>query len=318
MILIVTHKKDYTADIVVNKLNSQNVSYYRLNTETIFEIENFHIANDPFANGLEINVAEAQKISSVWFRRIKLPSLKFLDSPSETNYILTEVEMFYKNLWAILDCFWISNPFYVYRAENKLLQLKAAKKAGFITPHTLVTNSKSRLRKFIRDCDKKVIIKPLFLSQVSYSDRNEIIFTNRLEENQISELKEFSVFPATYQAQIPKKLEIRVTVVGTSVYSASIDSQSSPNSSIDWRRGDKQFKYYKLPEEIEEKCVCLVAKLGLQFGAIDLILTPNDEFVFLEINPNGQWGWIEFQTGQDISGAIINLLKNGRQEKLSV
>jgi len=54
----------------------------------------------------------------------------------------------------------------------------------------------------------------------------------------------------------------------------------------------------------------LVARLGLRFGAIDIIVTPDDRYVFLEINPNGQWLWIEEETGLPIRDAICTELMN--------
>ena len=66
-----------------------------------------------------------------------------------------------------------------------------------------------------------------------------------------------------------------------------------------------KFQQTEIPKSIELKCIELVKRLELKFGAIDLIKDKNDNFVFLEINPNGQWAWIEMDTGLQISDAII-------------
>jgi len=63
-----------------------------------------------------------------------------------------------------------------------------------------------------------------------------------------------------------------------------------------------------IPKKIEKQCISLVKKLGLNFGAIDFVLDENNEFIFLEINPNGQWAWIETQLNYPISETITNLL----------
>jgi glutathione synthase/RimK-type ligase-like ATP-grasp enzyme len=63
-----------------------------------------------------------------------------------------------------------------------------------------------------------------------------------------------------------------------------------------------------LPPEIQDKCVRLVEQLELSYGAIDMVLTPEGRYVFLEINPNGQYLWIEEQTGMPISAALCDLL----------
>ena len=63
-----------------------------------------------------------------------------------------------------------------------------------------------------------------------------------------------------------------------------------------------------LPVAEVRRCRALVRRLGLRFGAIDMVQTPSGEHVFLEINPNGQWLWIERATGLPIANAIARLL----------
>ncbi|MNE53265.1 Ribosomal protein S6--L-glutamate ligase [compost metagenome] len=115
--------------------------------------------------------------------------------------------------------------------------------------------------------------------------------------------------PCIYQELIEKEFEVRVTVVGEKVFSASIDSQSDNDTKIDWRKKKLVFTKVELPFEIEYLCIEIVKKLNLLFGAIDLIKDKNGNYIFLEINPNGQWAWIETQTGIEISDAIINELR---------
>ena len=58
-----------------------------------------------------------------------------------------------------------------------------------------------------------------------------------------------------------------------------------------------------LPERVSEACRDLVQRLGLAFGAIDLLQTTSEEYVFLEVNPNGQWHWLEQITGVRLTAA---------------
>jgi glutathione synthase/RimK-type ligase-like ATP-grasp enzyme len=114
-----------------------------------------------------------------------------------------------------------------------------------------------------------------------------------------------------FQQYVPKRVELRVTVVGRRVFAAEIDSQASRSTRHDWRHYDDpnvQYRIHTLPPEMARACVRLVEALGLSFGAIDLIQTPEGKYVFLEINPNGQWGWIEDLTGLPISDAIADWL----------
>jgi glutathione synthase/RimK-type ligase-like ATP-grasp enzyme len=115
-----------------------------------------------------------------------------------------------------------------------------------------------------------------------------------------------------FQELIPKALELRVTIVGNQVFSAAVDSQKSDVSQFDWREdGDgliNDWEPYALPQSIQRKLLALMDSLGLDYGAIDLILTPDGRYVFLEINPAGEFFWLEMQPGLAISGAVADVL----------
>ena len=107
---------------------------------------------------------------------------------------------------------------------------------------------------------------------------------------------------------ISKEYELRITIVGDKVFSAKVNSQENKNTLTDWRKEKNPFVIYELPTEIEQKCIQLTKKLNISFGAIDLVRDKNGDYIFLEINPNGQWAWIEMETGLKISDEIINYL----------
>ena len=99
-------------------------------------------------------------------------------------------------------------------------------------------------------------------------------------------------------------------MVENQIFCAAIHSQDSEQTSTDWRRSPNELNYsvFNLPDDVKSMCLKVVHNLGLTFGAIDMVLTPDDEYVFLEINPNGQWGWIERETGLPIREAIADTL----------
>jgi glutathione synthase/RimK-type ligase-like ATP-grasp enzyme len=100
-------------------------------------------------------------------------------------------------------------------------------------------------------------------------------------------------------------------VVGERVFAAEIDSQRANHTRHDWRHHDTAHtphRVHDLPAKWRVACVRMVAELGLLFGAIDMILTPDGRYVFLELNPNGEYLWIEHLTGLAISDAVCELL----------
>jgi glutathione synthase/RimK-type ligase-like ATP-grasp enzyme len=66
----------------------------------------------------------------------------------------------------------------------------------------------------------------------------------------------------------------------------------------------------ELPDEVESKVHELMNTFGLIYGALDFIVTPEGRFVFLEINPAGQYMWVESRTGLPITNALADLLSD--------
>ncbi|MEM6737055.1 MAG: MvdC/MvdD family ATP grasp protein [Bacteroidota bacterium] len=304
MILIITHKEDFTADFVIDKLNNKGFPYYRLNCEDLNKV-NYNFGTE---NELNFIIQNYEKITSVWFRRTKLPDLKINDE-SEKLYVLGEYNALLENIYAVLrDKIWVSHPRYVYEAENKLYQIKLASEIGFNVPETLVTNQHADLRNFYSKHNCNIIIKPLHQGRIKYGQKVKTIFTNKLKASIIDDLDNFDLTPSIYQENIEKDYEIRVTTVGGKLFAGQVNSQENEDTKIDWRKSKIPFTSCTLPKEISEKCLLLTKKLKLNFGAIDMIRKPSGDYVFLEINPNGQWVWIETEIGLKISDEIINLL----------
>jgi glutathione synthase/RimK-type ligase-like ATP-grasp enzyme len=237
------------------------------------------------------------------------PELNAL-SRGEKIYILKELDSLFSNLYELVDCKWLSSPNSVYRAENKLHQLRAAAMIGWQIPPTIVTSSINSIKNFYQQHNQDIIIKPLANTIIDQGQTSEFIFTNKVTDQIIQQIEDFDMTPSIFQKNINKQYELRVTVVGNDVFSASVDSQSDETTEQDWRRKKLQFKTAELPTQIQNLCLKLVKNLGLHFGAIDLIRTPEGEYVFLEINPNGQWVWIENQTGLNISDSVIEFLNS--------
>lgn len=303
MILIITHKEDFTADFMIHKLNQRSVPYKRLNCEDLFTSD-YKIQFDP---AFSYQILGEDQFRSVWFRRTRLPEIKGL-TKAEQFYLLGETDSFFNNLFSSLPANWVSAPESVYRAENKMLQLKVASGIGFQIPKTLVTNSRTALQTFYEDCRKKIIVKPLSQSRINYPVQQAYIFTNPVTPEVMSNLEQYDLTPCIYQEQVDKDYELRITVVGGDIFPAAVYSQTDEETRNDWRRKQLFFHRTSIPEAIEEQCIQLLKHLNLQFGAIDMIKTPAGEYVFLEINPNGQWAWIETQTGLPIADAIIEQL----------
>jgi glutathione synthase/RimK-type ligase-like ATP-grasp enzyme len=143
----------------------------------------------------------------------------------------------------------------------------------------------------------------------------ESVYTNLVTPETLEDLHGLYLCPMIFQARVPKALELRVTVVGHQVFTAAVDSQIAAEARVDWRRDQgplcDAWRPYALPTEVEEKLLRLLDHFRLNFGAIDLILTPGGQYVFLEVNPLGSFAWLEHGLWEGrfpVSGAVADLL----------
>lgn len=317
MILIVTNKTDYTADFLILELLRRNIDFVRFNTEDYpSQIElSFELDNSRFEGALTINNRriDLHNITSVWYRRPldSQPHPDISDSVAQ-EYIVTESKATLGGLWRVLSCLWVSHPDNIRAAEFKPYQLKLASELGFTIPSTLITNVPDEAINFRTSAPSTVIFKPQRYGYTIREDSLAFIYTSPINEIHTNQFDKVRYSPVLFQQYMPKKEELRVTVVGNKIFPVKLLSQELDVARHDWRRADPKSITHipcELPQIIKDRCIQLVQTLGLKFGAIDLILTPQGEYIFLEINPNGQWAWIEqVRPDVQIRSALIELL----------
>jgi glutathione synthase/RimK-type ligase-like ATP-grasp enzyme len=233
------------------------------------------------------------------------------------KYAYEEANAYLKGLWYFLGhkTLWVNHPHANIAANYKLNQLGLANRMGFHLPNTIITNSPEDAQNFY-DKYGKIVVKPLASVPPGIIDAmgQKVMTTHLLTENEAQLLHNVSISPCILQEYVEKEIELRVTIIGESLFAVALDSQNTEYGKIDWRISlqaeDLIHIPYDLPPDIESKCRELVRVFGLKFGAIDLILTPSGEYVFLEINPNGQWVWIEQLTGLPMIDTMIKLLQS--------
>jgi glutathione synthase/RimK-type ligase-like ATP-grasp enzyme len=321
VILIITNTQDLTSDFVVREILSRHQQFARLNTDEfpvfVRGLVSFGLKEAPQSIISWINrnkILDFDKVTSVLYRRPvpPIPDEK-IDDPAIRNFCADECYDFLRGLWFTLECYWMSHPEAIRIAEHKVYQLKIAQTLPFAIPKTLITNDPSAVRSFYSDCNHRMIIKPLYLGFIKQAQTSKNIFTSVVSEEELKDIESISLCPSIFQEKIEKQFDIRVTVVGERVFAAKIIPTALPENVPDWRFAPlEKLRHYKydLPADIESACVKLVRILGLNFGAIDLALDNKDNFVFFEINPNGQWAWLETALGFHISKAIVDQLSN--------
>lgn len=176
---------------------------------------------------------------------------------------------------------------------NKLVVLAHAKACGLRIPETLVTTSRMDAEAFAAS-HLAVITKPIAeVLQLPASNSVYMTYTTRLTAADVAHLPA-RFFPALFQAEVPKACELRVFFLAGQCFTMAMFSQARAETGLDFRRYNAKDPTrcvpYELPAEIESRICALMAALDLDTGSLDLIVTPDDEHVFLEVNPVGQFG----------------------------
>ena len=256
---------------------------------------------------------DLREVTAVWHRRIsfgaQLP--KTLDKQMR-HASLGETSAAAHGMLASLKAFRMDHLHHIRHAENKQLQLQVARELGLDIPRTLTTNDPGSVPAFAESCENGIVTKMLSSFAIYEEGKELVVFTNPVKPEDLEDLSGLSLCPATFQESLRKSLEIRVTVVGQRVMSAAVDSQVSARATHDWRRDGlsmiQDWQPYQLPIEVEEKILRLMDHFSLNYGAIDVILTPGGKHVFLELNPCGEFFWLERSPGLPISEAIADVL----------
>ena len=265
-------------------------------------------------NGLVIN---PQEIGSVWFRKFGFfrKSLqyrrmqRFLE-PTAQSYIATEFSKVIEAFeYYFNSSFWLTVPKNVLL--NKFIVLKQAQQVGLSVPSTYITNRLEELIK-IKGVEGELISKSIYDPLIIHSNgKNYTMYTTLIEEEHLHKIPN-CFLPSMIQKAIPKQFEVRVFFLMGECYSMAIMSQDDKDTKTDYRKynfgNPNRFLPFQLPEDIKKKVVDLMARLSLNTGSIDFILTPENEYVFLEVNPTGQFGMVDYSCNYGLHEKVANLL----------
>lgn len=204
---------------------------------------------------------------------------------------------------------WINHPQINDAMENKVRQLLLASELGFHIPRTLITNDPEHARRFVQAQRAQAVAKALYSPLIEELDQDYFVFANEVTLDDLEADDEIKLSPVVFQQALSPKVDYRVTVVGQTVFAARIERARRERVHIDWRtdKDNVRFVRCQLPVEVEKLCREYVLKNGLLFGAIDIV-KQNEDFIFLEINPNGEWGWLQRPNNFPIAQSLCDLM----------
>jgi glutathione synthase/RimK-type ligase-like ATP-grasp enzyme len=255
-------------------------------------------------------------IGAVWWRRPQsfgLPAS--MTDPTHRRFAISEAETAFHGMYRALDVFWVNDPLCDSAAHHKPWQLAIAQEVGLAIPITLMTNDPVEAQDFWRQHEGNVVYKAFRALPEAWRE------TRRLRPGETGLAESVRMTPVIFQCYVEAAADLRVTIIGDEIFAASADV-SKGEYPVDVRFNlDVKYQPHTLPTSVQDKLLLLMRRLALEYGAIDLRLTPEGEYVFLEINPGGQFLWIEMATGQKIAAALAAHLANAKatpQEDKSV
>jgi glutathione synthase/RimK-type ligase-like ATP-grasp enzyme len=254
-------------------------------------------------------------VTAAWYRRAAIgEGLPASLDPQHRQAALKESRASLVGLLESLACPMVDRYETVRRAEHKPYQLELAAEVGLDVPRTLTSNDPDAVRAFWATCGGRMVGK--MLSSFAIYDeagREQVMFTTPMAEADLAHLEQLALCPMTFQEHLGKTVELRVTVIGKRVFAAAVDSQALEGAKNDWRREGRRllgaWKPYHLADDLADKLLALAGRLGLSYGAADIVVTPDGRHVFLEINPAGEWVWLDDVFGpRALSNALAETL----------
>ena len=316
-VLLLTHSGDfYTIDLVAEALARMGVHPIRFNTDLFPSAVKLSArAGDERASHLVTETGDrifADEVRAVWARKLWPPRMADnLDERFRSMCVRESAAALEGFLDALHDARWVNDINRQRDAENKQRQLRLAARAGLRVPRTLVTNNPTAARQFFAETEGQTVAKLLRPLDVSMDAVKPFVYTSRVREEDLANAEGLRHSPMVFQELIPKAHELRVACVAGEAFAGALDATGTSRGETDWRRAapeECRWQKAQVPAEIAGSLQVLMSELGLVFGAVDLIRTPSGEYVFLEVNPSGEWGMLERDLELPISDAIAKAL----------
>lgn len=316
-ILILTQDFDPTVDPVVRSLTARGANVVRVDlscfpqtltfTTSDFDGERRRLLH----RGREIDLG---RLSGVWYRRPTAFRFDAQMSEAEQQFARNEALHGIGGILRATDCLWVNRPDVDAVAELKPYQLQLAKQLGMRVPRTLLTNDPAEVKALVESADGPIVYKALTGGVIHYPGAFPSgLYTTMVGDEILTHADRVRHTVCMFQEYVDKAYEVRLTVIGDTWFPVVIDSQAMSTTSVDWR-GENHLPYgpYKpLPDDVVAKVQRMLDRLDIVYAAIDFIVTPDGEHVFLEVNPGGQFMWMQHDLGLPLGDTVADLLLAG-------
>lgn len=266
---------------------------------------------------------DLESIHAAWFRRAYNIAGDLKDVLDREFYqaAVGEIRQTLFGMIEALGCYTLGRPATYRRLDSKEQQLQIAAEVGLNIPPTCISNDAEDVRQFMETVNGPVITKMQSAFAIYRDEAEHVVFTNELGPEDTGELEAVQYCPMVFQKKIEKKRELRITVMGKEVFAFGVDSQQEEDAKLDWRKEGvaliDKWEPFTLPEDIHQKLLRLMKILRIDYGAIDIIVDPEDNYYFLEVNAAGEYFWLDRLCDHAISKSIATwLLAQGHKQSV--
>lgn len=310
--LVLTAPVDPTADVVIQHLTASGVPFAR-----------FDAAQFPMEVSLTATLGADDEwraclggvclagLHSVYYRRPRRFAFDPAIPAEQLNWCEGQARYGFWGVLETLPVTWVNSPSAVQRAEYKPRQLRLARQAGLSVPPTMITSSPSDVTAFAAAVGGSIVTKALYARTPRDAEGypTGVLYTAEVPPQQYAD-PGIAATAHLFQVKIKSVYDVRLTVVGDRLFTAEIRRENSAGD-LDWRKNHRDLRYQPcdVPIEVALGVRRLMCSLELTFGALDFGVDDTGAWWFYEINPNGQWFWVERQTGLSISAALAELLE---------
>ncbi len=315
--LVITSDFDTHADFICSRMQETGVQVFRFNTN---ELDRYEIGLKPDSNQLTLLDCREQEsvtetdVRSVWYRRPSSDkkAAEMLDEVG-LKFFKGETKEWIKSItFAFGSAFWVTAPWLLYKARVKPNQLSVAHEVGLNVPKTLITRDRRLIETFYHECANGVVVKSLKVPFVESEDTYHVLRTQEVTRDDL-ENPSLYVCPTIFQEKISVLHELRIVAIGRHLF--AFKATMKGGRPLDIRSGELgkvEYTPYSISKDMRDKILGVLNHFNLPFSSMDFLVDQDGKEFFVDLNPNGQWLWLEFLTGVVMSDMFIEMLRSGK------